>query len=612
MQNHDYIRTPGLRKARAIRLCILLLTPLTAFYIMQFVFGGLPWEYTLPTLLANYLCIGAGFFLLAAITNRILFSSIFIHLLCLGWGIANYFVNLYRGLPILPWDFTALNTAIAVMDNYDMALTWQMLFAISAISALAVTIHRLSRSLANGLHQSYLARVVCFAAAMVCCIPILWGSTLNYFNIKTDVWDQAGAYRAGGLLAVFLKNLQFLSVEQPENNSPEYVLEILDTVAADPEPLSRYKRPNIIAIMNESWADYEEFGTLELSESVTDTIDSTGALFGHAYASVFGAGTSASEFEFLTGNSMAFLPSGSIPYQQYLTLGSASLASILSDYGYYCLAIHPGERGSWQRNTAYPKLGFDAFKCMEDLDILPTWEHGYISDASTFQQIIYEFEQKPPGENLFLFGVTIQNHGSYTVEDYPTEVYLADYPGQYPKAEQYLTLANKTDQAFEMLVDYFSEYEEPTIILMFGDHQPALEQEFLDLAYGVSQSEMTMEQYMRRYEVPYLIWANYELPDEPLPPSSLNFLGQLLLKYSGLETTDYGRFLWGVQQQIPALTFVGYTDPEGNAYSHLENTEWTELIQKYQAFQYNNLFGESRRLLELYTVSEAADLPQAQ
>ena len=88
---------------------------------------------------------------------------------------------------------------------------------------------------------------------------------------------------------------------------------------------------------------------------------------------------------------------------------------------------------------------------------------------------------------------------------------LADEPGAYPKAEQYLTLANKTDEAFKKLIDYFSAQTEPTILVMFGDHQPSVEQEFLDKAYGVTQDEMTMAQYMDKFKVPFIIWANYPL-----------------------------------------------------------------------------------------------------
>ena len=161
------------------------------------------------------------------------------------------------------------------------------------------------------------------------------------------------------------------------------------------------------------------------------------------------------------------------------------------------------------------------------MDVPVTEEHGYVSDQSSFNQIIYEFEHKDPEERLFLFNVTIQNHGSYTVEDYPAEVQLTDEPGKYPMAEQYLTLANKTDEAFRLLVDYFSQQEEPTIILMFGDHQPSVEQEFLDKAYGVTQDQMTMEQYMDKYKTPFLIWANYDLPDDEIPTTSLKFPGTI-------------------------------------------------------------------------------------
>ena len=245
--------------------------------------------------------------------------------------------------------------------------------------------------------------------------------------------------------------------------------------------------------MNESWADFEDFGNVTLSESTMDYIKSLdNAVVGHAYASVFGAGTSASEFEFLTGDSMAFLPSGSIPYQQYTLGPSDSLATLLKGYGYETRAFHPGEKTSWQRNTAYPRLGFDSFKCGEEMDVPQTEEHGYVSDDSDFKQVIWEFEHKQEGTPLFLFNVTIQNHGAYTVEDYPAEVTVEDAPGEFPKAEQYLTLANKTDESFRQLVEYFEQQTEPTIIVMFGDHQPSVEQEFLDMAYGVSEDGMTM------------------------------------------------------------------------------------------------------------------------
>ena len=233
---------------------------------------------------------------------------------------------------------------------------------------------------------------------------------MGLLGVGTDVWDPAGSYRTGGCLAVFLRNTEFLKVEEPPDSTPERVEQILAGAEA-PEPAAvPVERPNIVAIMNESWADFEAYGNLRLSESVTDYIRSLdNAVFGHAYTSVFGAGTSASEFEFLTGSSMAFLPSGSIPYQQYVLGDTASLASLLRADGYDTLAFHPGERTSWQRDRAYPRLGFDAYKCGDDMDVPQTFEHGYVSDESDFRQLIWELEHKEAGQPIFLFNVTIQN-----------------------------------------------------------------------------------------------------------------------------------------------------------------------------------------------------------
>ena len=127
---------------------------------------------------------------------------------------------------------------------------------------------------------------------------------------------------------------------------------------------------------------------------------------------------------------------------------------------------------------------------------------------------------------------------------------------------------------------------------MFGDHQPSVEQEFLDLAYGVKQEDMTMEEYMGKFRVPYVIWANYPLdPDVTVQDTSLNFLSQALMDYAGLEGDQYFQYLGKLQETVPVVSFPGYQDPQGNAYSHLETTPLTALLEDYQCLQYQRLFG---------------------
>lgn len=180
------------------RTGVLFFTPLTSFYMMQFVFGSMPWDHSLGVTLANYICIGAAFFLLTALTNRLLLCSLIIHLACIAWGVANYFVNLYRGLPILPWDFTALRTAVAVADSYDLYVTWEMAAALSILLGLRCPDPPLHPSGGRVRLRRAFGPSACLLMALLCFTPILNTSTLGRFGVSTDVWDQAGSYRTSG------------------------------------------------------------------------------------------------------------------------------------------------------------------------------------------------------------------------------------------------------------------------------------------------------------------------------------------------------------------------------------------------------------------------------
>ena len=575
---------------------LALITPFTAYLLMQFVLGAQLSDFSLHAMVGNAVCIGAVYALLTAIIGNIGIASLVCHIMFGVWAAANSFVFAFRGTPVLPWDFMALGTAAAVAGSYDPTPDPRMIvglvLAVCGIIAL-IKFRPPFLRLRGRLFSLAVSAALCFLVGFT---PLLSGATF-----KPDVWSQMGSYRKGGAAAVFLRNFDFMEIDQPESPTLDQLQTTVDSLPADPTPVSE-QVPNVIAIMNESWADFEEFGNLTLSEPVNEYISSLpNSIWGHCYTSVFGAGTSASEFEFLTGNSMAFLPSGSIPYQQYILSPSSSMASAMKANGYRTVAIHPGERTSWQRNSAYPLLGFDTFKPQTELDVPIKYERQYISDETSFDQIIWEYENKQPNEKLFVFNVTIQNHGGYTEPDYPAQVTVTGANGEYPKAEQYLTLAAKTDDAFRNLVEYFEQQDEPTIILMFGDHQPNVEEEFLDMAYGLTGDGMTMEQYMGKFRTPFVIWANYPLPDSQLNDPSLNFLGLYLMRYAGIEPSSYAQYLWNLQKTLPAVTFVGYTDPEGNAYSHLETNDFAALIQEYQAFQYNNLFGKTQRINEWFS-----------
>ena len=399
-------------------------------------------------------------------------------------------------------------------------------------------------------------------------------------------------------------------VEKPEGYSAAQVEEVSEEVSQleEPEPVGDPQElPTIIAVMNESLTDMAATsdGNITLSQDNLPFLhslqESGEVVWGTAYSSVYGGNTCNSEYEFLTGNTTAFLPTGSKPYQQYVDSDQTALPSILKSYGYRCVAVHPGNRDAWSRDTAYPYLGFDEFIDVSAFDVDRTLTHRLTSDRSTYDQLIYEYENRQEGEPLFLFGVTIQNHGGYEDENFQTTVRVKEAAGEYPQTEQYLSLTKKSDQALEYLLDYFSQQEDPVVVLFFGDHWPNLEEEYLTDLLGTDSTSLGLEDMMREYQVPFVIWANYPLEGQEIEAVSLNYLSGLLLRAAGLEGTDYTKFLEQLRQEVPVITAVGTMDKDGSLYAVGESTPYDSLLNDYAVLQYNNAFGGSGKVSSIFT-----------
>ncbi len=579
----------------------MVISPLVAFLIGQYIFNGYFRFYDLGITLVNYLIIGGFFWFIAFITNKYSLAIILGNALVFIWSAVNYYVHYFRGNPVLPWDLLAIGTAEDVMLSYIYTPTIPMIVAVIYLIVLSVAVLWSFPKRKFGFDKHSLkARGIDLIIAVLGMAIVFFPDAIESLGAKTDVLDQAGAYGDGGTVAVFFANVAHIDVEEPDGYSPEKVDAIMASVAE--EDTEETVLPNIIVIMNESWADFSYYGGLDFSEDLFEEIDAIEGLYrGYTYTSVFGAGTSASEFEFLTGNSMTFLPQGSIPYQQYVISEYDSLASILKEQGYSTMAFHPGNATSWNRDEAYPLLGFDSYKSREDMDVEVVETHGgYVSDASNFDQLIYDFEHRDTSKPWFYFDVTIGSHGGYQDSSYENTVEVVGYEGQFPMAEQYLSLVKETDIAFSELIAYFSTVEEPTIILMFGDHQPMLEEEFLELAYDFSEDQ-TLEEYMSRFLTPYVVWANYDL-DIEIKTVSLNFLGQYLFEWAGVENTSFGNYLLSLSETLPVISFPGYIDIDGRVYPHAETSDYTGLIEEYQIIQYNELFDYDNKRKEYFSL----------
>jgi phosphoglycerol transferase MdoB-like AlkP superfamily enzyme len=230
----------------------------------------------------------------------------------------------------------------------------------------------------------------------------------------------------------------------------------------------------------------------------------------------------------------------------------------------------------------YPLLGFER---ADFIDSFPETGRlrSYVSDETAFNFIKRAYEKKG-SEPLFFFEVTMQNHSGYTdkFDNFTPDVALKD--GGTDAINTYLSLMKQTDTALESLVRYFSEQEEKTIIVFFGDHQPtdSVVEPVLQ-ANGKSGATLTDEEQKERYVVPFVIWANYDIAEEQDVEISANYLSGKVMQTAGLPLSPYQQYLEEFRQEIPVISAeeTRYTD---------ESVSGEDTLLSYQKLQYYMLF----------------------
>ena len=553
-----------------------------------------------------YYLIAGGIFLLlgrrnlAAGVSAVLFWVI---------GMANHYVISFRGRTIFPADLLTLKTAANVAGNYDYSLDdtqWATLAALLVYLALLLLLPR-----RKGRQMPRLAVTIplCGAAALYCAVFFGTGF-LDRCGIEPELWTTRG----NGFFLNFTACLRYSHVSQPEGYSEETLQQITaDTqdgsVTASGDGTAVTLPTNIIVIMGESFSDLTVAGEFETSEDAMPYLHALteNTVKGNAWVSVFGGTTANSEWEFLTGNTTAFLPAGAVPYQLYVNDSAVALPQQMSALGYRTVAMHPYYSSGWNRVAVYEDFGFDETYFLSDFTDTETMR-GYVTDQSDYENLIRLYEEKEPGEKLFLFNVTMQNHSGYSVPwtGLPRTVELTGTrAGKYPTVDQYLSLMRQSDQAVEYLLDYFSQVEEPTLILIFGDHQPQVATSFYTDILGGAFDSLDVSVQQRRQQTPFYLWANYDIDEAEGLNYSVNYLSTLLLQQAGLPLTGYQSFLAEGMEVLPAINALGYVDEAGTSTDDESALTQAaqEFLAQYRILQYCNLFDSEARPADFFQLA---------
>ena len=363
------------------------------------------------------------------------------------------------------------------------------------------------------------------------------------------------SFKNGTALA-FVMELRYISVDKPAGYNADAAREELAAYAQPSEEPE--KKPNIIVIMDEAFSDPAVLADFQTNEdympfmhSMMDGADNT--VSGWLNVSVLGGNTANTEFEYLTGNTMAFLPTGSIPYQQYIKAETPSMASHLASLGYKTVAMHPYKATGWDRDKVYPDLGFQEMHFLPDYKN-PLLVREYVSDKSDFEKIIETYEKKEPGEPLFVFNVTMQNHSSYTESFDNFQPDITVEGANSTALNNYLSLMKLSDEALQELIAYFEGQEEETIIVFFGDHQPTNSVvEPVWKLNGKRNATLTEEELSRRYKVPFIIWANYDIEETTGVETSANtppVRGSVTTTAARLPASSVSIYCWSLRSSV--------------------------------------------------------------
>lgn len=547
-------------------------------------------------MLMNYILYCNVAILIYLIMNRLNWANIIFITLLVIIGICNYYKLLMKGENVVLWDVLNLQAAAGMMTELKIGIGWQVV--VSVLVLLIVLYHQFKGARKQ---QKISTRFKYFAFTFVVLSSLTIGvifnnEALTRLKITNMDWNQDKNYRENGFILSFFMNLKNISVIEPENYSEETVNEIVDRIEQieDPTPVQVEKKPNIVVVMNESFSDITIANEgLSFDEDIMPFIHSLdqNVVKGNLLVSIFGGGTANTEFEYLTGNSMAYLPLGSVAYDRYIEDHCDSMVGYLKNEGYATVAIHPYLGTFWNRNHVYPILGFDQFYTMDDFDANVEKKKGYISDQAVYEKIVSMFENKKSDQPLFSFTVTMENHTPYIdtsngVVGVSGDESLFKDDGKL-EAGIHARGVQDADQMYQNLVEYFSNYDEPTIVVMFGDHHP-----FVSSTINVNGDHLDD---VNKYKTPFVIWANYDIGTQLDLTLDSSVLGAYTLLNAGITLPDYLKYNYYASSLINGYNnyFILGKDNRFYKYSDEIDPQIQQYIDDHELIQYDLMFGEN-------------------
>ncbi|AWI57401.1 hypothetical protein AB395_00001747 [Sinorhizobium fredii CCBAU 45436] len=502
--------------------------------------------------------------------------------------------------PLYPTDFLFGRQIMELMPVLVKDRPWTAVGVVLGILATVIAIGLLLRyawrNFPKLTRRERIARVAFALPLLVAFWNIM---DYNHFSWIRDrlrvipiMWDQTENYRHNGFVLAFAINLPMANVSAPAG----YMADAIDRIPVKPLPAGTTHRgkPDVIVLMSESFWDPTRLPKVKLTPDPMPTIRELQG--GNVFSPEFGGMTANVEFEALTGFSNAFLPYGSIPYQQYIRNPIPSLATFFRGEGYVSRAIHPFQGWFWNRTAVYKAFGFDTFRSEENMP--PMQKRGiFASDESLTKEVIRQADAME--DPFFFFAVTLQGHGPYEANRYPKNTIKVE--GDLPEADRqvlatYAQGIKEADDSLKMLMDWAKNRDRETIIVLFGDHLPPLNTVYTSTGYMkdvTAERKGPKDQMKAQHETPLVVWSNKTGARKDIGSISPAFLSYQILKQAGYEHPYYTAFLGKVHDHFRVLDRYMLIRKNGKEVADwLRQPKIAPSLRDYRFLQHDMMFGK--------------------
>lgn len=555
------------------------------------------------------------YFILLFVTNNIGIAAVMLNFIAMIFSTVVCIVYELRGIPMMASDVLTIRTAVNVVGEYTIQLTFKEYAALLMCFVLMYVFLQLKEiKVCKKIWTRGVLLIIVAVCSVVFTQKIILSDYMKEHDINIRMFRPMESYQKYGAVTTFVRSIGYAVVQKPDGYSVERVQQIIKEYSDDQQITNNVKKhPNIITILNETYSDIKVLGDFTTNEDYMPFYRSMkeNCVKGYTYASIVGGQTANTEFELLTGNTLGFLSPDITAFQLYIHENMPSIVSNLKENGYSGnKALHPFNPYNYNRPAVYKYLGFSDFLSKKDFSQDVKMLREYISDDADIDKVISEYEEnrkENSAKPFFMYNLTIQNHSPYDQDysNFKQSIKLEDSKSD-AYANRYLNLVKYSDASLKKIVKYFENCKEPTIILFLGDHQPRLTDVFLNKITNGQYAGWSSEEMMKRYQVPFVIWANYNISEQYIEKTSMNYLQSILMETAGVKMSGYQKFLNEIRKEIPTITSHGYWGKNGEFYEvDDKKSPYYDIIQEYRIIQYNMMFDSKNRVNSFFEVDQS-------